>query len=208
MPSFKDFASVKIRDAAPWMYAEYSDVIDWVHRAISRTQHIKVSNDLIISSSDDVEINDNVITALPVRLDTSRKLTLNTANLRTLRGVPESSIFGALIIASNELEELDYLPSAMASLNIMDCPKITSLHNIHTKIKSMKLIFVNKEISNSILGLVLIKDISNILSNSADKDSKLNKARRILNDCFLRKKDLLECKAELIENGLSEYAKL
>jgi hypothetical protein len=58
-----------------------------------------------------------------------------------------------------------------------------------------------------ILKFLLIKNIKNIICN---KPEKLKKAIEIINQHYRQdgSGDLLDCKADLIETGLSEYAKL
>jgi hypothetical protein len=208
MPNFKEFFKYNPREPALWMYAERQDVLDWLWQAAPHKTQFDVNDDLIVFSKDDFQLEDNVITALPVRLDTPKKLVLKMKNLQTLRGIPEGVMYGTLIIASDKLTELDYLPYSVSSLNIIDCPNVHSLHGIHDKVKRMTMIIVGEGIESSILGLLTIKDFSGMMTNTSNSNASLNKACQILNAAIIHKQDLLDCKAELIEKGLSTYAKL
>lgn len=82
-----------------------------------------------------------------------------------------------------------------------------SLHDIHKNLQCSSLMFQNKHrIADSVLGLLLIKDLTQLYD--LDYDVKQVKWFHIVKKHFDSDKDILECQEELRAKGFKAYAKL
>jgi hypothetical protein len=102
------------------------------------------------------------------------------------------------------LTSIDGAPSFVAgSVFLQDCPKLTSLQNIHNHFSEVHgQFYINRaNIKEHILGLLLIRKLQGIVLD----DPKLE---RILCKYLKGRGNPLSCALELVEAGYEEYAKL
>jgi hypothetical protein len=81
-----------------------------------------------------------------------------------------------------------------------------SLSRIDKYIKSAKGIVISETNKGPVLSLLKIKNLISVKTFSLDKE--IQQVIEILNHYLTTSKDILSCQDELIDNGLSEYAKL
>jgi len=79
----------------------------------------------------------------------------------------------------------------------------TDLHNIHKQIQHIDAIFIDDDVKSGGLGLMLVEDLVNV---SGIKQTL--QWRNIITKHLKNERDVLDCKAELIEKGYSTLAKL
>jgi len=107
---------------------------------------------------------------------------------------------------------IEYLPQYSTMIDISQCLNFKSLHNIHKRVKRTHVVTLCNMIESSMLGLMLIPELGqvefiNFISSGTSNDTistLTNTFRKALETSV----DVLDVKAELIEKGLSEFAKL
>lgn len=135
--------------------------------------------------------------------------------LNRFNGSPTLVTGGCNFNNNTAIKSLEYItPIIHGSLRIQRIG-VTSLHDIHKHIKSIgRFLAIDETIESNILGVILIKNLVAIeLIKSAWPNTKLCKAVDIVNSYLENNKteetrDLLQCQEEMIEAGLTEYAKL
>jgi hypothetical protein len=108
--------------------------------------------------------------------------------------------------------DVNYLPQYSSNIDISQCLEFKSLHNIHKRVKRTHVVTLCNMIESSILGLMLIPELGqiefiNFISSGTSNDTIFtltNTFRKALESSA----DVLDVKAELIEKGLSQFAKL
>jgi hypothetical protein len=131
--------------------------------------------------------------------------------LSSLEFGPET-VEGSYIADNNFLTDVKFLPKSIgvtSSNNIyIHDNQIVTLEGIQktsfNKSNGTVVLYGNP-IKSNILGLLLVKNMSNIQFNKEDIGAQ---ALQIVQQNLLKNKDILECQEELIEAGLKEYAKL
>jgi hypothetical protein len=142
-------------------------------------------------------------------------------NLKSLKGIPKQ--VGQLTLNNAiGLTELDYLPDFVHSTFVINNSKVSSLKDIHKKIKAIGSVLGgtvfemrNSRIKSNVLGLLLIEGVKSVKLQSSNVDVKhgvdLDAVEVILNKYLPNtrgRQAIIECQKELIEAGLEEYAKL
>jgi hypothetical protein len=126
-------------------------------------------------------------------------------NLLTSFGGCARSIDGNLYASSNKLlTSLEGGPSFVAGeVHLNDCPKLTSLQNIHNHFPEVHgwFYFNNTNVKEHMLGLLLVRELQGITLDDAKLEDIL---RKYINNGG----NLLACALELIEAGYEEQAKL
>jgi hypothetical protein len=133
------------------------------------------------------------------------------ANLTSLKGCPKiiSSFFDCSYCTS--LTSLEGAPMEVNMFfNTIKCTSLESLKGIGKdyllKLKGDLNLQNCSNLKSNVLGLLKIKEIDHVdFSNPQVKHFK--NLQKII-DKYLKRKDLLGCQDELIENGFSQYAKL
>ena len=144
-------------------------------------------------------------------------LNLSGYKITSLKGVSKH-VKTYCDVASNELTDLEYVPEYIGTYLQINKNKISSLANIHTKIKHVKRIeCIGNPIKSNVLGLLKISGLENVYMFDEGKhiygisypeiNEKLKTVEEIVNR-HLPNGDILECQVELLDAGLSEYAKL
>jgi len=132
--------------------------------------------------------------------------------LKSLEGLAEIVVktlnFTATSISEDDLK---YLPEKIDSLRIGQCPNIKSLADIDKYVKEAKrtISLSDNSLERNILGLLKIKGLT-ALQYGFPSGKPSDKALEII-DKYLPVKDanaLLDCQDELIDAGLSEYARI
>jgi hypothetical protein len=131
-------------------------------------------------------------------------------NFISLKGLPEKiggNLYGLNIRGCTALTTLEYCPKQLgAYFNLDGCTSLISLKYMPKKMDGDLFLTDCKNLKN-ILHVFLTIGIDEIHYDA--NQSNLEQALYIICDHYFKKdRDLLECKAELIERGLSEYAKL
>ena len=174
------------------------DIENWLH-----LQSIK---NFTIDSNGVVDVNDNVLIqsrmrSLPIQFGTvTGNFYCEEVDLYTLKGAPHT--VGKVFSCSYNLNlrSLEYAPSNTESFHSYSTD-IISLHNIHKTVKSISRKFIgNHEISSSVLGLLLIKNLDEVDINY--------EVDHILNKYLADSRDIHACQEELIQAGFAEHAKL
>jgi hypothetical protein len=144
---------------------------------------------------------------------------INSTVMEKLKSImKEGKITGSLYLGSGSLGDdldkklIDYLPVIDEINGDFLCADndITSLNNIHSRIKSIKgyIDFSGNKIQESVLGLLKIKDLIAVFWHIPD-EPKANSVPIILNNHLLvEKPNILACQEELIDNDLKDYAEL
>lgn len=122
--------------------------------------------------------------------------------LTTLKGGP-SYVGGLFSCSENNLTSLEGAPEFVGGDFVCkNCPELTSLKGVHKHIKQVNGVFDAFEIKSHVLGLLLIKGITEI-------DLHNRKVNTILNRHLGKGMEgVFDAQEELIEAGLEEYAQL
>lgn len=121
-------------------------------------------------------------------------------SLISLEGAPRV-VTGSFYCHRNYLDSLDHVPESMNYLNFYD-NKLTSLHNIHKKIKHCGLAnFEDNPIKSHVLGLLLIEGLNHVYFD-------IHHLAKIINDHLKGDRDVFACQEELIEAGFEDFAQL
>jgi hypothetical protein len=88
------------------------------------------------------------------------------------------------------------------NVHLFNCPKLTSLQNIHLHFPEVHGSFdlINTNVSEHMLGLLLVRGLWSVVINDAKLSSILRK--------HLNGRNLIACALELVEAGYEEQAKL
>ena len=123
--------------------------------------------------------------------------------LVTLKGAP-SSVGGCFYCDDNQLTSLEGVPSHVGGDFNCQNNELTSLKGIHAQIKEIggRCLAANNPIKSHVLGLLLIKGITNVSLDNTEVQDILNK------HLGKGRAGMLQAQEELIEAGLEEYAKL
>lgn len=103
--------------------------------------------------------------------------------------------------------------SKLNDLHLNNCVNLASFHNIHKHLNStgVKEIFIYSSFTNitNLLGLMLIKSLIEIHVNfSSNCNLNYKNAIGYINHSISVGGDIMDCREELIANGLKEYARL
>lgn len=95
-------------------------------------------------------------------------------------------------------------------LHLHENMMLTSLTNVHKQLSSIieEIELNHQPIRSNILGLLKMKNLQGILVSEPVNDVIATKPFGIVNNHLHLDKDIMECREELIANGLKEYAKL
>lgn len=108
------------------------------------------------------------------------------------------------------IDSLEGIPRHIAggSFNLLHFPKL-SLHNVHKHIDFFERLSIPSSYKGPLLGILRIKDLRNT-KNQLDSHSntRTKAACEIINKHLNSGKDILDCQEDLIDAGLTEYAKL
>ncbi|MGI0076581.1 MAG: hypothetical protein ACREAU_04140 [Nitrosopumilaceae archaeon] len=130
---------------------------------------------------------------------------LNT-NIKSLEGAPYY-VGGYFDCSETNITSLEGAPSYVGSYFACHDTKITSFHNIHKQIKHIGgILTIDSAVKSHIMGLMLIKNLK--IEISGVKNKQLKQAIAIMNKHLAGRRNIHDCQEELIEAGLSEYAKL
>jgi hypothetical protein len=152
---------------------------------------------------------------LPVKFNSCNELTIYATRLRGFKNFPEkvlnpekinspiSFVFGA---KSTNLNSFEGFPSYINGTLDVSTLKHLNFSKVNNYIKSVNNIYFNKEYVGPLLSVLKINDLRR-LTVFKSYNNKLEKAVEILGK-YIESKDILGCQDELIENGLSQYAKL
>lgn len=129
----------------------------------------------------------------------------NGRGLTSLKGAPRE-IVGSFRVYGCKLTSFEHAPEKVTGDVNLSRNKFTSLHNIHKYFKEIgdKLYAEDMDIKDSVLGVLLIKNLQSI---SLDN----NEVARIVNRYLPNsrgKNAVIDCQEELIDAGFEEYAKL
>jgi len=127
-------------------------------------------------------------------------------NITSLQGAP-SYVGGDFACFQTKITSLQGGPSYVGGK--LDCSgtKITSLHNIHKQIKDIDgELYLSKTIKSHMLGVMFIKGLQSIEFYNGNTRQK--QAERIINKHLAGDRDIHLAQEELLEAGLSEFAKL
>jgi hypothetical protein len=128
---------------------------------------------------------------------------------------------GNCYLTSNGFKTIEHFPEYIgAILSIYDNPEIKTYSNIHKHVKYCGKGIVIDPLHCPYLGFLLVKDnlsifniksyltfdISVVMGDPHNEEAF--QAKQIINDYKVKNGDLLDCKAELIEQGLTEFAKI
>jgi len=106
------------------------------------------------------------------------------------------------------IESLQGAPSWVGGNFICWNTKIKSLHNIHKQIKHIDdTLFMSSLVKSHILGVMFITGLKSI-SYTADATKSQKQAAVIINKHLAGDRNIHLAQEELIEGGLSEFAKL
>ena len=175
----------------------------------------------LIDVNGDVDITNKNLTSIPVQFGrVGGDFYCDNNNLTSLQHAPQS-VSGGFYCSNNKLTSLQYAPQSVGGdfychhnnlTSLQHAPQsvggffcsynnLTSLHDIHKQIKSIKGKFVcdDDKIKSHILGLLLIKDLKKIEGIKEVKD--------IINK-HLVDKDIHLCQEDLIQAGFAEMARL
>lgn len=128
--------------------------------------------------------------------------------LTSLKGCPEY-VGGTFICDRNPLKSLEYAPiHVVGGFSVVGTP-LKSFHNIHKYIKYIgATLRFGAEIKSHFLGVMFIRGLKSISGDGIGLDSKQKQAIDIINKHLADKRNPHDVQEELIEAGLSEYAKL
>jgi hypothetical protein len=192
--------------------------------------HITINSDGSINASGDrLFIIDEMLDnngEYPIRIKRANKIVIAAGNLTSFKNFPTEMEYGfrnkvyifKLIEfkydTMSKLTSFEYFPSKLnGSIQIGSRAPNLSFAKIDNYIKEMNgIIFISPTYSGPLLSFLKIKGEPVLMSFGEDvnKDSKIVKALGIINNhlSITGNRDILGCQDELIDNGLSEYAKL
>ncbi|MEM2159536.1 MAG: hypothetical protein QXN55_01125 [Candidatus Nitrosotenuis sp.] len=107
---------------------------------------------------------------------------------------------------------VDYFPEYSDLIDISQCVAFKSLHNIHKRVKRTHVLTLCNMIESSMLGTMLVPELGqiefiNFISSGTSNDAIFT-LTNVFNKALRNNGDILDVKAELIEQGLSEFAKI
>lgn len=159
----------------------------------------------VVDVHSNVDISNKQLTSIPIQFGiVSGEFLCNRNKLTSLKGSPTKC--KAFYCDENELTALEFAPSTIMGNFDFDNNYITSLIGINDIISEIHGEFHcegYKQISSGGLGLLLIKNLQDIVLTFKDQE-----AQDIINKYLGRPDDIFECQNELIEAGLEEYAQL
>jgi len=130
----------------------------------------------------------------------------SSTKISSLEGGP-NWVGGDFDCWNTNITSLEQGPSYVG--RVFDCrnTKITSLHNIHKEIKHIGYALIMPDIVKShVLGVMLIKELQKI--EFYYKNTEQKQVENIINKHLAGYRDIHLAQEELIEAGLSEFAKL
>lgn len=211
-------------------YTTREEVEYFIKRCVGQNDNYIIHDDLSVDVEGSVFISDDYspMSYLPVKFNkVSENFVCSNLRLTSLRNSPRSvgrnfsvqlnlltsleggpeKVGGTFSINENPVTSLEYAPREMDSL-MLRRTKISSLKNIHKQIREIHwdIYLENKPMTN-ILGLMLVKGLQEVILDT-HTNTKTDKAVKILNKHLVVGRDIHACQEEMLEAGLSEYAKL
>ncbi|MGI0076851.1 MAG: hypothetical protein ACREAU_05545, partial [Nitrosopumilaceae archaeon] len=130
----------------------------------------------------------------------------HNTNITSLEGAP-SQVGGWFNCADTDITSLEGAPSQVGSNFISYKTNITSLHNIHKQIKHIgNKFYLSKTTNSNVIGVMFIRGLKSIEFHQRSEEQK--QVENIINRHLKRDRNIHDCQEELIEAGLSEYAKI
>ena len=134
-------------------------------------------------------------------------------SLMSLKGCPEKIHLNIIVERCENLRSLEYAPMEVVSSAYFFDTNIQSLAGIGKNYlrKIGKYLYLPDSIKSNILGLFLIKGVDTIHFDDNNEYENNKPLHEVINIFYRVRRDgegLLECKEELMNAGLKEYAKL
>ena len=118
-----------------------------------------------------------------------------------------SYVGGHFGCSDTNITSLEGAPSYVGGNFYCGYRKITSLHNIHKQIKHIgSTFYISKTVKSHVLGVMFIKGLQKILTY--DSNAEQDQVPAIINKHLKGDRNIHFAQEELIEGGLSEFAKL
>jgi hypothetical protein len=159
-------------------------------------------------------INTGSFLGLPKKIPGECRILLAENNVNSLEHLPaicgdfRLALFKSGLVKASD-DQLKYVPARCEYL-WLDTIGFTSFAGIGKILKRCQNLYAPTTLASSCLGILLIPKIDRFgFNRSIDATPiKLQLLNKIINTHLGSDKDILECKTELIENGLKEFAKL
>jgi hypothetical protein len=150
---------------------------------------------------------------LPFKInDTDMKISFDfdSSVLKSFKNFPRKIPNVYLRLIDCGITSIENIPEEMDRLLMAGNDRLESYAGIGSKIKKCdEMIMPTVSIKSSILGFLLIDRLESLMFDMFSPTPHFTAvAFQILHKHFKGEKDVLDCKAELIENKLSEFAKL
>jgi len=130
----------------------------------------------------------------------------SSAKITSLEGGP-SWVGDYFYCGNTDITSLKQGPSWVGSNFYCSDTKITSLHNIHKEIKYIGgQLYLSNTVKSHIIGVVFIKGLQRIEFHLGNTEQK--QVENIINKYLIGDRNVHLAQEELIECGLSEFAKL
>jgi hypothetical protein len=120
-----------------------------------------------------------------------------------------TTVTGDVVLSNNPVESFEHLPPQLGGSLILSKTSITTLSGLHKVLKKMNgtLDVADCKITGGLLGVLLIRGLKQLeIGYSSDKP--LENATKIINKHLEGERDVQICQEELIDAGLSAFAKL
>jgi hypothetical protein len=132
----------------------------------------------------------------------------NPGKITSFEGFPTNGVKSLKLFSKKDEPQIPTLEGLPDNIKEFATDCVASYSKIDKILPNLTFVNVPKTLKDSILGILLLEHLSDIGYNSKG-ESKACRAATIVNDhYFSGDRDILDCKSELIEKGLSEYAKL
>ena len=148
----------------------------------------------------------SVLSVMGQQADTQYSFYCDEKSLTSLKGAP-NKVGVAFYCHNNNLTSLEGGPTVVGSEDSMgfynaECNNITSLHDVHKHIKSVKkLSFRDNDIKSHVLGLMKIEGLETVWIDNQEVEDIMCKHLQGARNIF-------DCQAELEDAGLEAYAQL
>lgn len=207
----------------PDLYERYINCFVEILNKIQKKQNKPTSEDRLdinstgITSLTDLNIDDNKYRIISIGANCKIKdlkgcpiptstLLIDSPSLASLEGMPEK--IHQVRINNAKIKSLDHISKEISELSLTNCQNLNSLSGVNKHFAKLEKIRINgqQKITN-ILSLLKIKSLKSAAYEGFKCDRQTRDAFDIL-DAHLPSHDILSCQDELIESGLSEFAKL
>lgn len=205
-------------DIQPWMFQTREEIQDWIdtHKIPAWIR----SDSLLVEGTSDIVIDRKIARSakgdrseplwfIPVQFNGSMWHFKVQVDLASFKGLPRICSKSLTLGECYNTESLEGLPEEVYALMMSKCYGIKSLSGIHKIVKKCHSIYLPSSIEDSILGLLKIDGLEFAAHDlNPVMFPKLHKSLQIVNMHLRKGKDIIDCKREMVSEGLKDFAKL